>query len=216
MKDIARRRTKIQEAPTEPFVFAAMRDARTTRHEAVVAAGMSVLSAMLEEDPTKLCGPRYVTRPSSARVAGRAHRGELASVAAGVKIYPDDPESFQIPLCCRRGDRHDFALHQARHGRCLCVHACMPESWSWPPEFARDRWQRPKTRSQYACRMQSGRLVSSAFVFGIDEMIDCRKIEPGLAAATASASRAVLASASAPSSQREETKTPSKSNVHPR
>ena len=36
-----------------------MVDARATLHEAVVAAGMTVLSAMLEEDRTRLCGARY-------------------------------------------------------------------------------------------------------------------------------------------------------------
>jgi hypothetical protein len=39
MKDTARRRTKIQETTTEPLMFAAMRDARATLQEAVVAAG---------------------------------------------------------------------------------------------------------------------------------------------------------------------------------
>jgi hypothetical protein len=49
-----------QEATTEQLVFAAMRDARSTLHEAVVAAGMSVLSAMLEEDSIR---PRFCHTP---------------------------------------------------------------------------------------------------------------------------------------------------------
>jgi hypothetical protein len=33
--------------------------ARETLYETVVHAGMGVLAAMLEEDRTRLCGPRY-------------------------------------------------------------------------------------------------------------------------------------------------------------
>ena len=78
MKDSARRRSRSQEATTEQLVFAAMRDARATLHEAVVAAGMSVLSAMLEEDRTKLYGPRYV-HDGDRRASRAGHTGgELA------------------------------------------------------------------------------------------------------------------------------------------
>jgi putative transposase len=86
MKDTARRRTKIQETTTEQVVFAAMREARATLHEAVVAAGMSVLSAMLEEDRTKLCGPRYVhDRDRRASRAGHTE-GELAMGGRRVRV----------------------------------------------------------------------------------------------------------------------------------
>jgi transposase-like protein len=86
MKDTARRRTKIQETTTEQVMFAAMRDARATLHEAVVAAGMTVLSAMLEEDRTKLCGPRYVhDRDRSALRAGYTD-GELAMGGRRVRV----------------------------------------------------------------------------------------------------------------------------------
>src|SRR5580658_8948240 len=86
MKDTARRRTKIQETTTEQVVFAAMRDARATLHEAVVAAGMTVLSALLEEDRTKLCGPRYVhDRDRSALRAGYTD-GELAMGGRRVRV----------------------------------------------------------------------------------------------------------------------------------
>jgi putative transposase len=78
MKDTARRRARSQETTTEQLAFAAMRDARATLHEAVVHAGMTVLAAMLEEDRTKLCGPRYVhDRDRRATRAGHAE-GELA------------------------------------------------------------------------------------------------------------------------------------------
>jgi transposase-like protein len=86
MKDTARRRSRSQEATTEQLVFAAMRDARATLHEAVVAAGMSVLSAMLEEDRTKLCGPRYV-HDGDRRASRAGHtEGELAMGGRRVRV----------------------------------------------------------------------------------------------------------------------------------
>jgi hypothetical protein len=47
-----------------------MEDARSTLHEAVVQAGMTVLGAMLEEDRAKLCGRRY--EHNADRTATRA------------------------------------------------------------------------------------------------------------------------------------------------
>src|SRR5579863_3490073 len=78
MKDTARRKGRRQEAPVAQLTLAAMVDARATLHEAVVQAGMSVLEAMLEEDRTRLCGPRY--EHDHDRRANRAGHtdGELA------------------------------------------------------------------------------------------------------------------------------------------
>jgi hypothetical protein len=55
-----------------------MVEARATLHDAIVNAGMSVLSAMLEAERTHLCGPRYAHQ--SGRVATRAGHapGELS------------------------------------------------------------------------------------------------------------------------------------------
>jgi putative transposase len=86
MKDTARRRTRSQETTTEQLVFAAMRDARATLHDAVVTAGMSVLSAMLEADRARLCGPRYAHDPHRhASRAGHAE-GELAMGGRRVRM----------------------------------------------------------------------------------------------------------------------------------
>jgi transposase-like protein len=85
MKDTARRGSRSQET-TERLMFAAMRDVRATLHEAVVAAGMSVLSAMLEEDRIRLCGPRYVhDRDRQASRAGHAE-GELAMGGRRIRV----------------------------------------------------------------------------------------------------------------------------------
>ena len=86
MKDTARRRAKSQETTTEGPLFAAMREARTSLHDAVVTAGMTVLSAMLEEDRARLCGPRYAHDPHRrASRAGHAE-GELAMGGRRVRI----------------------------------------------------------------------------------------------------------------------------------
>jgi len=86
MKDTARRRPRSQETTTEQLVFAAMRDARATLHDAVVTAGMSVLSAMLEDDRVRLCGARYAHDPHrQASRAGHAE-GELAMGGRLVRV----------------------------------------------------------------------------------------------------------------------------------
>jgi transposase-like protein len=86
MKDTARRRPRSQETTTEQLVFAAMRDARATLHDAVVTAGMTVLSAMLEEDRVRLCGARYAHDPHRhASRAGHAE-GELAMGGRLVRV----------------------------------------------------------------------------------------------------------------------------------
>lgn len=76
MKVTARNKGGRQEAAPQ-LPFAAMMDARATLHDAIVSAGITVLAAMLEEERTSLCGPRYTHDPD--RVATRAAHadGEL-------------------------------------------------------------------------------------------------------------------------------------------
>jgi putative transposase len=86
MKDTAKRRPEGQEGSFQQLVFAAMADARSTLHEAVISAGMTVLGAMLEEDRTKLCGRRYEHDPERrATRAGYTH-GELAMGGRRVSV----------------------------------------------------------------------------------------------------------------------------------
>lgn len=70
MKKTARTATRGQEAPSPQLAFAAMIDAKATLLDAIVNAGLSVLGAMLEEDRTKLCGPRYAHAPGRAAWRG--------------------------------------------------------------------------------------------------------------------------------------------------
>ena len=86
MKDSARRRTERQEATDPQLAFAAMRDARATLHEAIVHAGMTVLSAMLEEERTKLCGERYAHNPTRNSMRAGHADGELAVGGRRVRV----------------------------------------------------------------------------------------------------------------------------------
>ncbi len=82
MKDTARKRTRRQET-TPQLALAAMIDARATLHDAIVSAGMTVLGAMLEEERTKLCGPRYAHQPErSARRSGMPPASSRSAVNA--------------------------------------------------------------------------------------------------------------------------------------
>ena len=85
MKDTARTRRRSQE-PTAQLAFAAMREAHGLLHDAVVNAGMIVLSAMLEEDRARLCGPRYAH--DCDRRASRAGHvdGELAFGGRRIRV----------------------------------------------------------------------------------------------------------------------------------
>lgn len=85
MKDTARKKDRRQAASPQ-LAFAAMIDARATLHDAIVSAGMSVLSALLEEERTKLCGPHYAH--VRGRVATRAGHvdGELPFGGRRVRV----------------------------------------------------------------------------------------------------------------------------------
>jgi putative transposase len=77
MKDTARKTGRRQDV-TPQLAFAAMLDARSTLHDAIVSAGMSVLGAMLEEERAKLCGPRYAHQPCRTATRSGHTDGELA------------------------------------------------------------------------------------------------------------------------------------------
>ena len=102
MKDTARRRSKSQGGSASgQLTLAAMIDARASLHDAIVAAGMGVLSAMLEEDRARLCGPRYAHDPMrDAHRAGHV-RGELALGGRRVQVRRPrvrDVEGPEVPL----------------------------------------------------------------------------------------------------------------------
>jgi putative transposase len=85
MKDTARKMSRRQEA-TPQLAFAAMLDARATLHDAIVSAGMGVLSAMLEEERAQLCGPRYVHQVDRSATRSGHAVGELALGGQRIRV----------------------------------------------------------------------------------------------------------------------------------
>jgi putative transposase len=75
-------------------------DTKTELFELMVRSGLRVLDAMLEEDRTALCGPRYAHQP--ARVASRAGTVSSEVVLGGRKVAVQRPrvraEGREVPL----------------------------------------------------------------------------------------------------------------------
>jgi transposase-like protein len=100
MKNTARKNDRRQEA-TAQLAFAAMLDARATLHDAIVSAGMSVLGAMLEDERTRLCGPRYAHVPDRGAPRAGHVDGELAVGGRRVRVRRPrvrSVEGAEIPL----------------------------------------------------------------------------------------------------------------------
>ena len=85
MKDTARKTNRCQEA-TPQLAFSAMIEARATLHDAIVSAGMGVLGAMLEEERTRICGPRYAHVPGRTATRSGHVDGELALGGRRVRV----------------------------------------------------------------------------------------------------------------------------------
>jgi transposase-like protein len=86
MKKNASRRTNSQPTTLSQTMFDAMRDARSSLHAAVIQAGMGVLQAMLEEDRTQLCGPRYAHDADRAASRAGFALGELSMGGRRVQV----------------------------------------------------------------------------------------------------------------------------------
>jgi len=76
MKKTAKRTREGQEG-TRGFALAALMDARTTLHDAVIHAGLAVLGGLLEDDRAKLCGPRYGREAERRAMRAGSAEGEL-------------------------------------------------------------------------------------------------------------------------------------------
>lgn len=100
MKDTARRTTKRQEARPGQLALALM-DARTTLYSTIMNAGMNVVSAMMEEDRVRLCGPRYAH--DEERRAHRAGHVDGELVLGGRRVRVRRPR-------VRSADGHEVAL----------------------------------------------------------------------------------------------------------
>lgn len=86
MKNTATKKPADQDRTVPQLAFAAMVEARASLHDAIVNAGMSVLSAMLEDERTLLCGTRYAHQPQRAATRAGHAPGELSFGGSRVRV----------------------------------------------------------------------------------------------------------------------------------
>ncbi len=86
MKNTATKKPVDQDRTVPQLAFAAMVEARASLHDAIVNAGMSVLSAMLEDERTLLCGPRYAHQAQRAATRAGHAPGELSFGGSRVRV----------------------------------------------------------------------------------------------------------------------------------
>ena len=86
MKNTATKKPVDQDRTVPQLAFAAMVEARASLHDAIVNAGMSVLSAMLEDERTLLCVPRYAHQPQRAATRAGHAPGELSFGGSRVRV----------------------------------------------------------------------------------------------------------------------------------
>ena len=91
-------------------------DAQAELQELVVASGLKVLAAMLEEDRVAVCGPRYAHQP--ARRASRAGHAPSEVVLGGRKVALRRPrvrrEGQEVALPSVQAFTNTDPLHPAR------------------------------------------------------------------------------------------------------
>ena len=99
--------------------------AATQLFELMVRSGLRVLDAMLEEDRTALCGPRYAHQPP-ARAASRAGTVPSDVVLGGRKVAVQRPrvraDGREVPLPTFQGLAHTDPLTRR-----------VVEGWVTPP-----------------------------------------------------------------------------------
>ena len=102
MKNTATKKPADQDRTVPQLAFAAMVEARASLHDAIVNAGMSVLSAMLEDERTVLCGARYAHQPQRAATRAGHAPGELSF--GGSRVRARRPRVRSV-------DGEEIALH---------------------------------------------------------------------------------------------------------
>ena len=88
-------------------------DAQAELQELVVASGLKVLAAMLEEDRVAVCGPRYAHQP--ARRASRAGHAPSEVVLRGRKGRPASAAGADRRPGCRATIRPGLYEHGSAH-----------------------------------------------------------------------------------------------------
>ena len=99
-RTVARRRQSVSPSPRHLPLVDILIDTQAELQELVVASGLKVLEAMLEEDRAAVCGPRYAHQP--ARQAYRAGHAPSQVVLGGRKVAIRRPRArragAEVPL----------------------------------------------------------------------------------------------------------------------
>ena len=99
-RTVRRRRQSVSPSPRHLPLVEILMDTQAELQELVVASGLKVLEAMLEEDRAAVCGPRYVHQPE--RQAYRAGHTPSQVVLGGQKVAIRRPRArragTEVPL----------------------------------------------------------------------------------------------------------------------
>ena len=113
-RTVPRRRQSVSPTPRHLPLVDILIDTQAELQELVVASGLKVLEAMLEEDRAAVCGPRYAHQP--ARQAYRTRHTPSQVVLGGRKV------AIRRPRARRAGE--EVPLPTPGHWRC-----CMNRHW---------------------------------------------------------------------------------------
>ena len=104
-RTVPRRRQSVSPTPRHLPLVDILIDTQAELQELVVASGLKVLEAMLDEDRAAVCGPRYAHQP--ARQAYRTGHTPSQVVLGGRKVAIRRPRARrageEVPLPTARG-----------------------------------------------------------------------------------------------------------------
>ena len=110
-RTVPRRRQLVSPTPRHLPLVDILIDTQAELQELVVASGLKVLEAMLDEDRAAVCGPRYAHQP--ARQASRTGHTPSQVVLGGRKV------AIRRPRARRAGE--EVPLPTARYCQILCM-----------------------------------------------------------------------------------------------
>ena len=118
-RTVPRRRQSVSPTPRHLPLVDILIDTQAALQELVVASGLKVLEAMLEEDRAAVCGPRYAHQP--ARQAYRTGHTPSQGVLGGRKVAIRRPRARrageEVPLPTARAFANADAALRARDAR---------------------------------------------------------------------------------------------------
>ena len=144
-RTVQRRRQSVSPTPRHLPLVDILIDTQAELQELVVASGLKVLEAMMEEDRAAVCGPRYTHQP--ARQAYRTGHTPSQVVLGGRKVAIRRPRARradeEVPLPTARA----FANADPLNRRVV-----EPDASVWRPASMRGVWNRAAPTSPCGAR----------------------------------------------------------------